>query len=81
MKQKNVVKFGAINAPKPQWATWLFRSVAILTTVASFWIGSTTLLKEHVKVEVVLALKAIDMLVLGLSNLFGIIIPEETTNN
>lgn len=64
--------FGAINAPKPLWATWLFRSVAILTTVASFWVGSTTLITEASKIETILALKSLDMLVLGFSNLFGV---------
>ncbi|HEK20005.1 MULTISPECIES: hypothetical protein [unclassified Mucilaginibacter] len=75
--EKAIVKFGAVNAPKPVWATWLFRSVAILTTVAAFWIGGTKLITDEAKVEVILALKALDMLVLGFSNLFGIVIPEE----
>lgn len=74
---KAIVKFGAVNAPKPAWATWLFRSVAILTTVSAFWIGGTALMKNEAKVEVILAMKALDMLVLGFSNLFGIVIPEE----
>ncbi|GGH03800.1 hypothetical protein [Mucilaginibacter phyllosphaerae] len=73
----SITKFGAINAPKPIWATWLFRSVAILTTVASFWVESTTIITNEIKVEVILALKSVDILVLGFSNLFGVIVTEE----
>lgn len=71
------VKFGALNSPKPQWATWMFRSVAILTTVVSFWIGATQLISDAAKVEIVLALKTFDMMILGFSNLFGIVVPEK----
>lgn len=71
------VQFGAVGADKPKWATWLFRSVAILTTVASFWVGSTALIADQNKVEVILILKSIDMLVLGFSNLFGVVPAEE----
>lgn len=77
MQNKTTVKFGALNSPKPQWATWMFRSVAIITTVISFWIGSTNLVGEGNKVEIVLALKSFDMLILGFSNLFGIVVPEK----
>lgn len=78
MDNRTTVKFGAINSPKPQWATWMFRSVAILTTVIAFWVGSTQLLADEAKVETVLALKSVDMLVLGFSNLFGVTLSEKT---
>jgi hypothetical protein len=78
MHNTSTVKFGALHSPKPQWATWMFRSVAILTTVISFWIGATQLITDEAKVEIVLALKSFDMLTLGFSNLFGIVIPEKT---
>jgi len=55
----------------------MFRSVAILTTIISFWIGATHLITDEAKVEVVLALKSFDMLILGFSNLFGIVLPEK----
>lgn len=77
MKTPLKTKFGAIAAPKPKWATWLFRSVAVLTTVAAFWVNSTSLMANEIKVEVIVALKSIDMLVLGFSNLFEVIIPEK----
>lgn len=70
-------QFGNLNAPTPLWARWLFRSVAILTTVASFWVGATHLISTENKVEVILAFKVLDMLVLGFSNLFGVVVPEE----
>lgn len=72
------VKFGVLDAPKPKWATWMFRAVAILTTVVAFWIGSTRLISDENKVEIILGLKAIDMLVLGFANLFGVVVPEES---
>ncbi|RFZ90470.1 hypothetical protein D0C36_22055 [Mucilaginibacter conchicola] len=78
MHNTPTVKFGAVNSPKPQWATWMFRSVAILTTVISFWIGATQLIHDEAKVEVILALKSFDMLILGFSNLFGIVVPEKS---
>ena len=73
---KKVTQFGAIGAPKPQWATWMFRSVFITTTAISFWIGGTHLITDANKVELILGGKVLDMLALGFANLFGVVIPE-----
>lgn len=67
----------AIGAPTPEWAKWIFRIVAIITTVLAFWVAGTTLIAEAYKVEVMLGLKAIDMLVLLFSKAFGIVIPKD----
>lgn len=64
---------GALNAPTPQAANWIFRIVVVVTTVAAFWISGTALVDEQHKVEIMLALKTIDMLTLGVGKLFGIV--------
>jgi hypothetical protein len=70
---KTKVQFGALNSPTPNWAKWMFRSVAILTTVLAFYVAGTQLIAEQWKVEVMLGLKSIDMLTLGFSKMFGIV--------
>lgn len=70
------VTFGAVNAVTPDWAKWIFRSVLILTSVISFWIASTSLVTEANKLEIVLALKALDLLAFGFSKLFGVTLDE-----
>lgn len=70
------VTFGAINSVTPDWAKWIFRSVLIITSVVSFWIASTSLITEANKLEIVLALKALDLLAFGFSKLFGITLDE-----
>lgn len=63
----------AISGQSPSWAKWLFRSVAILTTVLAFYVAGTNLIEEQWKVEVMLGLKSLDMLTLGFSKLFGLV--------
>jgi len=53
----------AIKGKTPAWLTTVFRATIVLTTVASFWVNGTTLIKEDMKSEVILALKSVDMLV------------------
>lgn len=65
--------FGAVNSPSPQWAKWIFRGTAILTTVLAFYVAGTQLIPEQWKVEVMLGLKSLDMLTLGFSKLFGLV--------
>lgn len=72
-KSETKVQFGAINSPTPQSWKWDFRGVAILTTVVAFYVAGTNLIAEQWKVEVMLALKSLDMLTLGLSKMFGIV--------
>jgi len=74
--EETKVTFGAINATTPNWAKWLFRGTLILTSVVSFWIASTGLVSEANKLEIVLALKGLDLLVFGFSKMFGITIDE-----
>ena len=67
----------AITSPTPEWAKWVFRIVAIITTVAAFWVAGTTFIVEPIKVEIMLALKGLDMLVLLLSKAFGVVIKDQ----
>lgn len=70
------VVFGAINSVTPTWAKWIFRATLILTSVLSFWIASTGLISEPIKLEIVLALKGLDLLTFGFSKMFGITLDE-----
>ena len=67
------ISHGAINSPSPQWAKYMFRSVAVVTTILAFWIAGTSLVQESHKVEIMLALKSVDMLTLAFSKMFGIV--------
>lgn len=73
LKSDTKVQFGALNAPTPLWATWVFRIVFILTTAAVFLIGQTALISAPAKVEIMVWLKTLDMVVLGISKLFGVV--------
>lgn len=70
-----------INNPTPLWAKWVFRTVFILTTVASFWAGASTLIDPLYKAELLLGFKSLDMIVFGFSKLFGVELPERDENN
>lgn len=73
-KEKTKVEFltkDALKGPVTSTAKWGFRVVAALTTVAFFWVEGTSLISELYKSEIMLGLKAIDMLVLIGINLSG----------
>jgi len=67
------ISHGAMNSPTPQWAKYMFRSVAVLTTIVAFWVAGTSLVQESYKVEIMLGLKSLDMLTFAFSKMFGII--------
>lgn len=46
--------------PSPAWATWLFRIFYGISTVAGIWLGSTNLIADGTKVEILLAFGAFD---------------------
>lgn len=75
-KSQTTVEFlsrAALDAPVPSFANWSFRIVAIITTVAFFWVDGTSLIQEAYKSEIMLGLKSIDMVVLLISKGFGIV--------
>lgn len=67
------VQFGAVNSPTPNWANWAFGGVAVLTTVIAFVIASDPALSNEFKIRAGVYLKGFDLLILGLSNMFGIV--------
>lgn len=67
---KLVVSF---SKPTPAWATWVFRSIFVLTTaLALIWLPTTKLIAEDSKFEIALGLKALDFIVWGIGRGLGI---------
>lgn len=62
----------AISLPAPKWATWLFRTVFILTTVASVWTAATGLITEGSKAEIMLGFKCLDLITWGIGRGLGV---------
>lgn len=65
-----------LKSETPLWAKWVFRVTLIVTTVLSFWIAGTNLISDNIKLEIIQALKTLDVLVFAISKLFGINIEE-----
>jgi len=72
------LKFGTdgILLETPVWAKWVFRITTILTTAVAFVVAGDPSIPDMIKVRILLYLKGLDIIVLGLSKMFGII-PEE----
>ncbi len=66
---KTVVSF---NLPTPKWATWVFRVVFILTGVATFVMTADPAISPVMKVRIAIYLKALDMLVWGVTRAIGV---------
>jgi hypothetical protein len=73
IKEPTKVVFGALTAPTPLLATWIFRAVFIITSAVTIWIAGTELISTSAKVETMLILKMVDALVLGFSKMFGVV--------
>lgn len=63
---------GALTAPTPNWAKNVFKGTVIVTSVIMFWVLATKVIPPNIKDEVILILKSTDLLVLGVSRLFGV---------
>jgi hypothetical protein len=72
-KSNTTVQFGAISAPTPLWAKWLFRSVFIVTSAIVLVVAGTQRIAEADKFEILLVLKGVDALALGFSKMFGVV--------
>ena len=74
VKTKSVRPFSkkAIVSETPQWAKWTFRIVFAITGVATFIIAGDPSLPDDVKVRIGVYLKGVDMLIFGLSKMFGV---------
>ena len=68
-----------VTQPTPLWASWMFRIVFILTTAATFVIAGEPTIDDATKVRIGLYLKGFDMVVYGVSKMFGIDPKEEPT--
>lgn len=62
----------SLTLPTPRWATWVFRAVFLLTTALTIWIAGTSLISESAKVELMVAFKALDVLIWGAGRFIGI---------
>lgn len=56
----------------PKWAKIMFRIVFLLTTALTLFIAGTTLIDENIKYELMLAVKSLDVIIYGVSKMFGI---------
>lgn len=72
--RKGKLKFGpdGIMNATPIWAKWVFRATTIFTTAIAFVVAGDPSIPDMLKVRILLYLKGIDIVVLGLSKMFGI---------
>lgn len=77
MKKQTSFGLEQLSNPTPLWAKQVFRIVFVLTTVLTFWVAGSTLIAAGIKTELMLGLKSLDMLVFGISKLFGVERPKE----
>lgn len=69
MKSKTVL---SIKKPTPQWATWIFRIVFIITGVATFIIAGDPGISTEIKIRLGVYLKGLDMLVWAVTRTLGV---------
>lgn len=62
----------SVTLPTPRWATWAFRIVFILTTAISVYVAGSGFISEAAKVEIMVILKALDVLIWGVGRFIGI---------
>jgi len=62
----------AVALETPRWAKIMFRIVFLLTTAFTLFIAGTNLIEENVKFELMLAVKSLDVMIYGISKMFGI---------
>jgi len=66
---KTVLSF---TKPTPMWATWVFRIVFLLTTAGAIWVAATGLIPQNSKVEIMLAMKVLDVIIWGIGKGIGV---------
>jgi|GEM_PF-6380865 len=62
----------ALNSTTPKWAKNMFRITLLLTSVASFIVVSDEIIPAETGERVLLYLRAFDILIYGLSKMFGV---------
>jgi hypothetical protein len=63
---------GQITKRTPTWVKAFIAIAAIVTGALAFWVGSTNLIQDNIKVELLNGIKVIDMIILGIAPLFGV---------
>jgi hypothetical protein len=73
-------KFGLdqVNKKTPLWAKWMLGVTIILTTAAAFIVSGDPAIQPTTTVRVLVWLKGVDIVVLGISQLFGIEVKPPT---
>jgi len=77
MQTKTVI---SITKKSPEWTRWLFRIVFFVTTGICFWIAGTGLITANNKVEIMLVLKALDLVIWGIGKGLGVSKEEYDTD-
>ena len=74
-----MVKFSpkALVLETPRWAKVMFRIVFLLTTAFTIFVMGTNLIREDLKFELMLAVKSLDVIIYGVSKMFGIEVEKE----
>jgi hypothetical protein len=70
-----------ITKTTPLWATWTFRIVFLLVTVASMVIAADDAIPSNTQVRVLVYLKGFEALIYGLSKMFGVDIDPKVEAN
>lgn len=61
----------------PTWAKNMFRITVLLTTAAAVFVAGTNLVSEDIKYEFTLGLKALDVIIYGISEMIGVETKED----
>lgn len=75
-KKTHAFSVKALNSTTPKWAKNMFRVTLLLTSVASYVIVSDETVAAETAERIILYLRALDLLVYGLSKMFGVEIQE-----
>lgn len=77
---KHKIKFGPsqVMNPTPAWVKITFRIIVLLSAAATTIIANTHLMSDAAKVEVNVWLAGLNVLTLGISQMFGIEYPKPT---
>jgi len=67
-----------VNNATPKWANIILMITIVITTVAAFVVASDPGIADAVKVRIGVYLKGFDMLIAGISRLFGIELPKQS---
>lgn len=67
------VVFGSYKAPTPEWVKTVITVTTRVTAAAAIYLVATNLISESVKFEILLAIKAVDFLVVEIGKMVGLV--------